>query len=44
MAMEVNGRWMLVDIDKTNNKHQQFPVVLHGDVDDFQTLINQIHN
>jgi hypothetical protein len=35
---------MFVDIDETNNKHQQPLVALHGDVDNFQTLMNQIHN
>jgi hypothetical protein len=40
MAMEVDGRQLLVKINKISSKHWQPLVALRGDVDDFQTLIN----
>jgi hypothetical protein len=42
--MEVDERWSPIEIKKINNKHWQFPMALDGDVNNFQTLINQICN
>ncbi len=42
--MEVDGRWLLVEINKIENKYSQFQVALDGDVGNFQTLIKQTHD
>ncbi len=44
MSMEVDGRQLPVKIDETNTKHQQPLVALNGNVNNFQTVINQTHD
>ncbi len=41
MVMEMDGRQLLVEIDETSNKQRQLLAALDGDINNFQTIINQ---